>query len=696
MKLKPRSRVRVGCWVVGGGLAAWGAPQVCGAEAAATPRHSLFTLPFEELGNVPVVTASRKAEPIDVAPNVMYVITADEIKRRGYTSLQHVLENVPGFAVFHRDLQFVAQVRGIAPNDNEKITVMVNGHSINQVFEPEVLGGAIPLENLERIEIIVGPGSVLYGADTLGAIVNLITKTTAGQEAVVHVGTYNTTGVTAMSGREFGERRNLFLSASYRRHAGFDAWLPDASNPRDRFLAGSDLTGELLPSVTVLGRGQCDDWELQYFALNAQMPDLHLHGNRAADDGRRYDYIHSGMARHTHEWTDRFSTTLEFSGDYKRVLRSIVEAGSGSGEFLNLDVSQSSYGTDLAGQYRTDASYFQAGLRCQVKQHRHNYDFQWTPENPAAMNEMLSLVKITDTHSVGGYISEEYALTPWLTLVGAVRCDRDDMLEGNDVYTSPRLAAVIRARENWVMKLMHNKATRMPSPVGSPLNRIWGVGNPFAPDWANANPPVERPETLTATEFQNILYFLNTRLSVNVYYQELEDFITWYSPWTNVGDFEGVGGECDARTRVSDTLTLWVNASLSDNEFRTESRLTSSKVGSQGFQLPANDKGEVVAVPRYMANAGVEWQVRQDVTVCPAVRYFTRQPMFRNEAWTYADDRAYLDTTVTWQNVWRRNVDLRLVGRNLTNNRDPIGTQWLADAYRPRGTAVELALYCRF
>ena len=114
------------------------------AGAAAARMPGIFGLSLEDLGRVEVVTPSRKAEPIDQAPNVMYVITSDEIRHRGFTTLRQVLETVPGFAVFHRDLQYVAQVRGIAPNDNEKLTVMINGHSINQVFEPEVLGGPFP------------------------------------------------------------------------------------------------------------------------------------------------------------------------------------------------------------------------------------------------------------------------------------------------------------------------------------------------------------------------------------------------------------------------------------------------------------------------------------------------------------------------------------------------------------------------
>jgi hypothetical protein len=70
--------------------------------------------------------------------------------------------------------------------------------------------------------------------------------------------------------------------------------------------------------------------------------------------------------------------------------------------------------------------------------------------------------------------------------------------------------------------------------------------------------------------------------------------------------------------------------------------------------------------------------------------------MFRGEGWTYADNRVYVDATLTWEDAFAKDVDIRLTGRNLLNDRDPVGTQWMADAYRPEGTTVELAMTVRF
>jgi outer membrane receptor protein involved in Fe transport len=690
--------LRVAALLLSSVLPAWllaeGTNSATGPSAG--PASGLFALPIEELSRVEVITASRKAEPIDMAPNVMYVITADEIKHRGLRTLQDVLQTVPGFQVFHRDLQFVAQVRGIAPNDNEKISFMVNGHSINQVWEPEVLGGAIPLENLDRIEVIVGPGSVLYGAEALTAIVNLITKKQVGNEAVITAGNQGMREVIGMVGQSAGERRNLFLSASWRERDGVDAWLANSSNQRNRNLAGTDATGRLYPSITILGHGEYDNWDLQYFGLNSEIPDLHLQGNQIADDGRRTDYIHSFRARNQSPLTDNLSSSFEVFSDYKRVLRAIVETGGGSSVFPNWDTTQTSYGAEEALHYRTENDYLQGGIQYQRKQHRHNYDYQWNPDDPSAPSEMRSIVDRRETEAVGAYLSEERKLTSWLRVVGAVRFDRDEILDNERVYTSPRAAVIYNPWDAWVAKLMYNRATRMPSPIMSPLNELWGEGNPYAPDWANSNPMVQTPEQLTTWELQSIHYFGKTRLSVNVYYQELKDFISWYSPFTNVGDFEGYGGEVDLRHRLSSRLSVWCNGAYSKNDFTTRGTRTESSVGSQAFQLPANDKGEMVGAPRYTANLGVDWEPLQSVFLSPSLRYFTHQPMYLNDEWTYADNRIYVDLALTWEHALAQNIDLRLSGQNIFNNRDPVGTQWLADAYRPRGAAAALTLTCRF
>jgi len=305
--------------------------------------ENLLEMSFEELIDLKIVTASKKPESRDDAPNVTYVVTDRQIKRRGWKTLEDVLTTIPGIGVYHRDIQKVAQVRGIAPNDNEKITLMINGRSINQVFEPEFFNGTIRLETLARIEIIVGPGSVLYGAETLCAIVNLITKKPDYNEVYVSAGNHDNQSVSFVLGDQ-NENNHLYLAGTYAEKDGWDAWPSDANDSGNRNLSGTTVTGKLYPSFCFVGNAKHDDWFIQFFAQNSQMPELHLHAYDVADDGRRFDYIYSMMGRNHKQWTDQLSTSFEVFGDLKRILRSVVRVGSGDGVFPNWDISQTSFG----------------------------------------------------------------------------------------------------------------------------------------------------------------------------------------------------------------------------------------------------------------------------------------------------------------------------------------------------------------
>ena len=114
----------------------------------------------------------------------MYVFTRETIIKRGYRSLADLLLVVPGFCVFHRDLDFVAGVRGLNANDNEKVSLLINGQWCNGAVEFDFLNGPINLDSVERVEVVVGPSSFFQRANTLAATINVITRDVQGAEVV--------------------------------------------------------------------------------------------------------------------------------------------------------------------------------------------------------------------------------------------------------------------------------------------------------------------------------------------------------------------------------------------------------------------------------------------------------------------------------------------------------------------------------
>ncbi len=141
----------------------------------------IFELSLEELMQMEVYSATRTNQRINEAPATIMVITRETIKNRGYGTLNDVLRDLPGV-----DLQrlngwygtFFSQ-RGLMGDENKRTIVMVNGIVDNQLWGNEVfVGYNLPLHNVERIEIIWGPVSSLYGANAFNGIINVVTETT--------------------------------------------------------------------------------------------------------------------------------------------------------------------------------------------------------------------------------------------------------------------------------------------------------------------------------------------------------------------------------------------------------------------------------------------------------------------------------------------------------------------------------------
>ncbi len=125
-----------------------------------------------------VTTASKKAEKATEAPGTVVVIDARDIQMRGYSNLKDVLRDLPGMETteyFFSEFGTQVPVRGISGNN--KIVVLVNGMRVNPPGgENFPFRSDFSVRAAERIEVIYGPGSTLYGQDAISAVINIITK----------------------------------------------------------------------------------------------------------------------------------------------------------------------------------------------------------------------------------------------------------------------------------------------------------------------------------------------------------------------------------------------------------------------------------------------------------------------------------------------------------------------------------------
>ena len=162
---------------------------ICTTAAQAQDQiEDLFSLSPAELAEIPVSIATGTAKPVFRSASVTTVITAQQITRMGATQLHEVLETVPGL---HATLQpvtndYVYTLRGIPNGTGAQILMLMDGVRINVPYKGSIMSGMeIPVEAIQRIEVIRGPGSALYGADAFAGVINIITKKAGDIDGVV-------------------------------------------------------------------------------------------------------------------------------------------------------------------------------------------------------------------------------------------------------------------------------------------------------------------------------------------------------------------------------------------------------------------------------------------------------------------------------------------------------------------------------
>ncbi|MBW2655688.1 MAG: TonB-dependent receptor, partial [Deltaproteobacteria bacterium] len=126
-----------------------------------------------------VVTGNRQEQATEKISAQITVITADNIKESGAQSLPDALRNIGGVVVTDLNgngFNQTVDMGGFGGTANRHVAVVVNGRKINPIDQSNVNFSSIPIENVERIEILHGGNSVLYGSDAMGGVINIITK----------------------------------------------------------------------------------------------------------------------------------------------------------------------------------------------------------------------------------------------------------------------------------------------------------------------------------------------------------------------------------------------------------------------------------------------------------------------------------------------------------------------------------------
>ena len=175
---------------------------LCGATALShasfaddSAQEDFFSMSLEELTNIEITSVSKREEQASKTPVAIHVITQEDIARSGATSIPEALRLAPGVNVARAASgEWAISIRGFNAQFSNKLLVLIDGRSVYTPIFSGVFWGVQDtlMEDIERIEVIRGPGGTVWGANAMNGVINIITKEASKTQGTAVTSLYGT------------------------------------------------------------------------------------------------------------------------------------------------------------------------------------------------------------------------------------------------------------------------------------------------------------------------------------------------------------------------------------------------------------------------------------------------------------------------------------------------------------------------
>lgn len=571
---------------------------------------------------VSIATGTKKA--IHKAPSVATVITADDIKSMGANSIYEALESVTGIHIYPSNLDRMKpnfSIRGIHTAENPQTLLLVNGERTTY----EYTGSRWQQFNLginliERIEVIRGPGSAVYGADAFSGVVNIITK-----------------GTDSVSVKEVGIKAGSFnTKSSWINYVNSDAPLKYSFNAQWSKTDGDSNRVVQTDAMHGFGLGFLSNapgaldtkiesidlhTQLSYQGFSASAWYLENKGGTGAGAAQALSNADIEKTKAltlntSYQWDINPALNMDFSVHYQTydddtyfvifpsgmaLPRAFDNQGAPSAFTVFTDgligqpiAHEKYYGTNLVTIY---SGFEQHNIRAEV-------GYRYSEAKPEELKNFGPVVldgtedfKDNTLTNVRGtpYIymfdqdrelyflslQDEWELAADWEFTAGVRYDYYSDFGG---AFNPRLALVWQTQHNLTTKLLYGEAFRAPS-----FQELYAINNPVV----LGNPDLE-PEKIQTTEIAfDYRPNFDWQLMVSLFYYQSEDLITYISnnDGTNVaqnaGSQDGYGAEFEAHWKPSDSLHIKAGYTWQNSEDH-DSKQTIADAPEQTFDVMFN------------------------------------------------------------------------------------------------------------
>ncbi|MBW1811628.1 MAG: TonB-dependent receptor [Deltaproteobacteria bacterium] len=533
-----------------------------------------FALLEEELAADEVESASKHRQSIFWSPSAITVLQREDIRSSGAVTIADLLRRVPGFDIYEMKPSFpLVGARALTEPSNNLVLVLVDGREalMELIGFPIWVGLTIDLEDIERIEIIRGPGSTLFGANAFAAVINITTMTerpASTREILItggEVGYHNL----------YGRVQNAWTLTEGTLSFG-------ASIGNYARLSPSDKNAVEMLSQKIRSHGY-----LRYQLGNDL--DVSLHGGVMTGDGYMYlvfgDFIDQNVLNHyiTVKTEIGLSDNLRlkaqvyhirFSGDfhYRSTLRAFGQWLANIPDFF---VTSDTVDTQLQVDWRaSDWLHLVGGM-----------NFRYNTMD----SETITSRNLTEMRGAGFLQAQ---LQPWdiLQLTAGLRVDLNDR---TDPAFSPRVALVLRPTTEQAVRLSYGLAFRKPAFIENQMHMkideyaFDAIVNKIASAIGNENLVNEQVHSI---EVGWRAHFMDDRLKVSVesffnlyqnmiYFKRQMALDSFGAPNIPDSDYQfenadgnvyAAGGEAELSWSLSDRWRLWGNIGLrwvTDDDF---------------------------------------------------------------------------------------------------------------------------------
>lgn len=485
--------------------------------------HDLGEMSIEDLAKVEVDSvygASKFLQKAADSPTPVTVVTGDEIQKYGYRTLADVLASVRGFYVtYDRNYTYVG-VRGFSqPEDyNARILFLVDGHRINDdIFDGAYVGTEFPVDIglIERIEIIRGPSSSVYGTGAFAAVINVITKRgrdLGATEVSARAGSWNTYKGRVTYGGRFDSGLETLMSGSFYNSLGHNhLFFPEFDSPATNNGVAEHADGD--QSYNVFGDVIYRDLDIHVveasrtkhiptasFGTVFDDPRTQTTDARGYVDAQYHRTFGSWdtLGRLSYDWYGYHGIYVyDYAGTSVPSYTLNYDAADGIWWDLQLDASRvffKRHRVTLGTEFRQD-----------LGQHQFNYDIQ--PYQLYLDDHRTSWV-------AAPYFQDEYSIRNNLTFVVGLRADWRDRFHST---LSPRIGLLFGLTSNTAIRANYSSAFRNPNSY-----EAFYAGNN-----SNTVNPSLQPENIRSWELDVDHRFNKTyRLSVAAFLNRFDHLIT--------------------------------------------------------------------------------------------------------------------------------------------------------------------------